>query len=299
MAEKKVVIFGAAGFVGRNLSEYLSKTYKVVEADAAESSSPFGNEYIRVDITDHEGVLKVVSGADYVVHLAAHALGPSMTDPIMNAKVNIVGTLNILEAARKQNVSKVVFTSASSIVGDTTVSPVPENAPVNPKTPYGVAKFACENYLRIYGELWSLDYVIFRLFNIYGPHQRGGLIPSIHGKISQGKPVEITGDGKQVRDFIYVKDSLEFIEKAIVEDRISRTILNMGTGKGTTIIDVVNIVFKTMGKAPSVQYLPARKGEISNFVADTTRLRELFGFVPETPIETGITETVDWLKQNQ
>lgn len=298
MANPRVVIFGAAGFVGRNLSEYLGRTYQVVEADTTESKSPFGNEYVRVDVTDQEGVLKVVSGADCVVHLAAHALGPSMTDPVMNARVNIVGTLNILEAARKQNVRKVIFTSASSVVGETAVSPVSESAPVNPKTPYGVAKLACENYLRIYGELWDLDYVIFRFFNVYGPHQRGGLIPSLYARISQGRPVEITGDGKQVRDFIFVKDSLKFFEKAIADDHISRILLNMGTGKGTTIIEVADIVFKALGRPRSIQYLPARKGEISNFVADTKKLREVFGFVPETPIEAGVAESIAWLKKN-
>jgi len=298
LSKPKVVIFGAAGFVGRNLSEHLSRTYQVVETDAMESSSPFGNEYIKLDIMDQEGVLRVVSGSDYVVHLAAHALGPSMKDPVMNAKVNIVGTLNILEAARKQGVKKVIFTSASSVVGEAAASPVLEDAPVSPKTPYGVAKLACEHYLRIYGELWNLDYVVFRFFNVYGPHQRSGLIPSLYAKISQGKPVEITGDGKQIRDFIYVKDSLKFFEKAMADDSISKTLLNMGTGKGTAIIDIADTAFKALGKPRSIQYLPARKGEISNFVADTEKLRGTFGFVPETPVEVGVAESIAWLSKN-
>jgi len=298
LARPKVIIFGAAGFVGRNLSEHLAKAYQVVEADEIESTSLCGNEYVRVDITDQEGVLNVVSGADYVVHLAAHALGPSMMDPVTNAKVNIIGTLNILEAARRHKVKKVIFTSASSVIGETTISPVPEHALARPKTPYGVAKLACENYLRVYGELWNLDYVTFRFFNVYGPHQRNGLIPSLYARISQGKPVEITGDGKQMRDFIYVKDSLKFFERAIADDHISRILLNMGTGKGTTIIEIADIMFKILGKPRAIQHLPARKGEISNFVADTEKLRQVFGFVPETPVEIGVAESIAWLQKN-
>jgi len=298
LAKPKVVIFGAAGFVGRNLSEHLSRAYQVVETDAVDSSAHPGNEYVKLDITDQEGVLRVVSGADYVVHLAAHALGPSMENPVMNARVNIVGTLNILEAARKQGVKKLIFTSASSVVGEAATSPVSEDAPVSPKTPYGVAKLACEHYLRIYGELWNLDYVIFRFFNVYGPHQRSGLIPSLYAKISQGKPVEITGDGRQIRDFIYVKDSMKFFEKAMTDNGISRTLLNMGTGRGMSIIDIADTAYKALGKPRLIQYLPARKGEISNFVADTAKLRATFGFVPETPVEVGVAESIAWLSKN-
>jgi UDP-glucose 4-epimerase len=296
MVREKVVIFGVAGFIGRNLAEYLRDKYQVIGSDIVEPSSKYMDVFIKADITNYHQVLNVVRGSDYIAHFAAHALSPSLTDPITNAMINIIGTLNILQAALTNGIRKILFTSASSVIGETTSSIVSENVLPKPKSPYAVTKLSCEHYFRIYGELWNVNYVVFRLFNVYGPYQKSGLIPNLYTKIVRDEPVEITGDGKQIRDFIYVKDAIKFFEEALKRDDCSKLLVNLGTGRGVKIIDVANILFKLLNKTPRILFIPRQKTEISNFVADTKLLKEKFGFLPETPLEVGIAETINWLK---
>lgn len=294
----RVVIFGAAGFIGRNLVGHLKDKFQVVESDVNSNNSTVGDKFIEADVTRYDQVLLAIRDSDYVINLAAHALGPSLVDPITNAQINIIGTLNILEAAKVEKVKKVLFASASSVVGEATTTQVSEEVLTNPKTPYGVAKLACEHYFKVYGELWNINYVVFRLFNVYGPYQRDGLIPHLYKEITENRPVKITGDGKQIRDFVYVKDVVKFFEQALIRDSCSKLIVNLGTGRGTMIIEVARMMFDMLGKPLRVEYIPKPKGEISNFIADTTRLREKFGFLPSTPLDIGIAETITWLKEN-
>lgn len=293
-----VLVFGAAGFVGRNLVKKLAeKPHDVVASDVVED--PFNGSFLyrKVDILDGTQVLEAVKKIDVIVHLAASPLTVSLQDPARNMKVNLEGTLNILDAARKNDVNQVIYSSASSVVGSVRSNPVDENHLCEPKTPYAVAKRACEDYLRVYNELYGLRYLVFRFFNVYGPwqtHNSGALIPVLHRNLSEGKELQVYGDGSNTRDFVFVGDVTDFCCAAI-DQHIENSIINMGTGKGTSIIELINLASKLLGTRPKIAYKRTRPGEISNFVADTARLVQVFGRKPSTPLEEGLKRTFSWL----
>jgi len=293
----RVLVLGAAGFVGRNILVGLKDSeFEIISSDIVDLDS--NTRHIKVNITDLEDIKKIVNGVDIVVHLAVHSLTASFKDSLMNANVNIMGTLNILEAARLSNVKKVIFTSASSIIGNVDYSPVDESHSCTPKTPYAITKLAAEHYLRIYQELYGLNYVIFRFFNIYGPYQTEGLIPILHKRLSSKQPIDIYGGGSQIRDYVFIKDVVPFFHRAINDESVKNMLLNIGTGKGTSVIEIVNTAAKILDVKPNMNFQPARKGEIDNYIADVNLLKSVFGKVPSTTVEDGLKDTFAWLKSS-
>lgn len=296
----KVAIFGASGFVGINVVDALTKAnFDVVASDLKEMK--FKNAvFVKADLLDYDQVSKVVKGTDVVIHLAASPLPVSIEKPKINARINIEGTLNIMDAVREHHCKKIIFSSASSIVGEVKYNPVDEIHPCIPKTPYGVAKYATEHYLRVYHELYNLNYLVFRFFNVYGPWQypeSKAVIPMVYNRLRTDGSFNVFGDGNQTRDFIYVGDIADFFVKAVKND-VKNEIVNMGTGKATTVKEIVEIAGDLLSIKPKLNYLPARPGEIDNFVADTKKLKKLFGSIPSTSLNSGIQKTFDWLKSN-
>jgi len=291
-----ILITGSEGFVGNNLINGLSQKHTIYTSDQLDSSSH--ENYSQCDITNYDSVEKVVQNVDAVIHLTAHSLVSSLDGSITNGRVNIIGLLNLLECCRKNSVSKVIFTSASSLIGEPQSSHVSENHPPKPKTAYGITKLTSEHYLRLYNELYNIDYTIFRFFNIYGPFQKNGLIPSIFNKIKNNEPITIFGKGDQIRDYVYIEDIVPFFEQAVSTDISKNKILNMGTGNGTTILEIVQNIANILEIEPKIEYQPQRPGEIGNFVSDTTLLNETFGNIPSTDVLTGLRKTIDWLKKN-
>jgi UDP-glucose 4-epimerase len=295
----RILVFGAAGFVGRNLIENLVKQeHDLIASDIADD--PFGGtvRYARLNLLDREQVFDAVRGNDVVVHFAASPLGLSLEAPFENMRVNVEGTLNILDAARKHDVKKVIYSSASSVVGIPKYNPVDEDHPCTPKTPYAVAKKACEDYLRVYNEIYGLHYLVFRFFNVYGPwqsHKSGGLIPNLYRTLVENKEFQVFGDGSNTRDFVYVGDVAEFSRVAINSD-VKNKIVNMGTGLGTSIVELIGLGAAILSVKPRIAYKPSRPGEIGNFVADTKRLRELLGNGTCTQLEEGLRKTFSWLR---
>lgn len=292
----RILIIGAEGFVGKNLTEYLQEKFDVVTADIYPENK---KNYIQTDVRDFKQVSDSVKGVDVVIDLVAHVLTASFEQVVENAKVNIIGLLNILEACRVNDVKKIIFPSASSMIGNAMINPVPENHLAEPKTPYGVTKLASEHYLRIYKELYGIDSVIFRFFNIYGPHQLNGVIPSIILKMKKNEPITVFGKGDQIRDYVFIKDVSQFFDKAISSNVADNMVLNMGTGKGSSVMEVVNHISSSMGIKPVIEFKPERPGEISNFVADTALLEKTFGSKPNTSLSEGLRKTVEWYKSNQ
>ena len=228
----------------------------------------------------------------------AHSLVSSIEGPAKNAEVNILGLLNILEACTKNKIKKIIFTSASSMIGEPKTPQVSEDHIATPKTAYGISKLASEHYLRLYHELNNLNYVVFRFFNIYGPYQKNGLIPSLYSRIAQNQHLTVFGKGDQIRDYVFIQDIIPFFEKAVTENIADNTIFNLGTGKGTSILDIINILSETMNIKPEIEFKDPRPGEIGNFVADPKLLSLTFGNTPLTTVEEGIKQTVEWLKNN-
>lgn len=291
-----VTILGSEGFVGKNLSKILESKFDLTCSDILENGS--GINYVKSDVRKLDNLKKVLKDTDVIIDLVANSLISSFDQIIENARVNILGLLNILEAARFNNVKKIIFPSASSMIGFTKQNPVPESHPAVPKTAYGVTKLASEHYFRIYKELYGIDFVIFRFFNIYGPYQLNGLIPSLIFRMQKNKPITIFGKGDQIRDFVFVPDVANFFEEAIISNKADNQVVNMGTGIGSSVLDVVENLSKFLDIKPQIEYKPERPGEISNFVADTNLLKQLFGSVPNTSLEDGIKKTVEWYQNH-
>ena len=292
----KTLIIGSEGFVGNNLVKGLSKNHEIFSADMIEKS--IHENYSQLDITNQSSVEKTVKDFDVVVNLAAHSLVSSLEGIIENARINIIGLLNVLEACRKNNVKKIIFTSASSMIGNPQSEKVSENHPALPKTAYGITKLTSEHYLRLYKELYGINYVIFRFFNIYGPYQKNGLIPSLYNRITKNESLTVFGKGDQIRDYVFIEDVIPFFDKAISVTVGDNSIFNIGTGKGTSINQVIEILSKILNNKPEIQFKSELPGEIGNFVADTTHLKSTFGEIPNTSISEGLKSTVCWLKEN-
>jgi len=291
----KILIMGSEGFVGQNLVNGLSKNYDVFRSDQIDSNE---KNYFKCDITNFNSVEKIVKDVDAVIHLTAHSLVSSLDGSITNAQVNILGLLNLLEACRKNSIPKVIFTSASSLIGEPSSFQVNEKHDPKPKTAYGITKLTSEHYLRLYNELYNLDYTVFRFFNIYGPFQKNGLIPSIYKKIQNNEPITIFGKGDQIRDYVYIEDIIAFFEKSAISNIGNSTVLNMGTGIGTSILDIVKTMSQILKIEPKIEFQDPRPGEIGNFVSDTTLLKETFDSIPNTSVEAGLIKTISWLKES-
>ena len=290
----KVLIIGSEGFVGYNLIDGLSDKFQVLTSDIIKKD--VCDNYTQCDITNYDQVINTVKNVDVVINLATHSLLSSLESETENAQVNIIGLLNILQACRKNNIKKIIITSASSLIGEPQSFKVSENHTTTPKTAYGITKLASEHYLRLFQELYGINFIVFRFFNIYGSYQKNGLVPSLYQKITSNQPVTIFGDGKQLRDFVYITDVLPFFEKAISNDSVNNSIYNIGTGIGTTISEVITLMSDTLGIEPKVERKPIRKGEIGNFIADTTKLEKSFGQVPNTTVKSGLEKTIEWLR---
>lgn len=294
-----ITVFGASGFVGRNIIEVLNlESFKVTASDIKKTEIN-DVHFVEADLLDYAQVSNVVKGSDIVIHLAASPLPVSLEKPKLNARINIEGSLNIMDAAREHGVKKIIFSSASSLVGEVKYNPVDEEHPCKPKTPYAVAKYSVEHYLRVYQELYGLNYLVFRFFNIYGPWQypeSKALIPMVYNKLKTEGSFNVLGTGSQTRDFVYVGDVAEFYLKAIKND-VKNEVVNLGTGKGATVLDIVKIAGELLKISPKINYLPPRAGEIDNFVADTKKLERLFGSVPNTELKTGVEKTFGWLNR--
>lgn len=292
----KILILGSEGFVGNNLSHGL-KTHQVFAADQIENNAK--QNYTKFDITDLASVKKTVNNVDIVINLVAHSLVSSLDSIITNAQVNIIGLLNVLEACRTNNIKKIIFTSASSLIGEPQTFQVSENHMTKPKTAYGITKLASEHYLRLYHELYGLNYVVFRFFNIYGPHQKNGLVPSLYSRLINNESITVFGKGDQIRDYVYIEDILPFFEKSITSNVADNRVINMGTSKGASINEVIQILSRITGKHPIIENKPERPGEIGNFTADITILKSVFGAIPKTDLDEGLQRTVSWLNNKQ
>ena len=292
----KFLIIGAEGFVGRNLVDGLSEKFQILTSDITRKNGQ--DNYSQCDITNYNEVINTVKDVDVVINLATHSLVSSLGQETKNAQVNIIGLLNILCACRENNIKKIIFTSASSLIGEPGSLEVSENHPTTPKTAYGITKLASEHYLRLFQELYEINFVVFRFFNIYGPYQKNGLIPNLFSRMKSTQPVTVFGEGDQIRDYVYINDILDFFKTSISSNKADNHIINMGTGVGHSIMEVINIMSEKLNVKPKIDFKPKRVGEIDNFVADTSLIKDLFGKSPSTNLEIGLAKTIDWLNSN-
>ena len=307
----KCLVTGGAGFIGSNLVEHLVGASVQVKVLDNLSSGRLQNldlcrEYIEFkqgDVRDLPALQEMMSGVEVVFHQAALVSVPqSIEDPIEAAMVNDLGTLNVLEAARLRGVRRVVFASSCAVYGDLPELPKREDMDIKPLSPYAASKLHGETYARLYRDLYGLETVCLRYFNVYGPRQDpsspySGVISIFMDKAARGETVTIHGDGEQCRDFVYVADVVQANLLAAQRQNISGVVINVGTGKSVT----VNSLWKNISELAGVQGEPERAGfragDIRQSVANISRARHLLGFEPGHSLEEGLQLTWEWYRE--
>ena len=305
---KKIVVTGGAGFIGSNTVKELLKNNNSVTVIDNLSTGKYENirdaEFIKGDITDTNILKNAFKDADYIIHLAAiSSIEQTIKDPKKSNDINITGTLNVLSEARDANVKRVIFASSASIYGNTTQLPIKENAPPNPTTPYAISKITGEYYCKSFHELYGLETVALRFFNVFGPRQQlnsaySAVIPKFINAMLKDKRPTIYGDGEQSRDFIYIKDVVTAIIKATTAPNAAGTSINIATGKGTTLNELVNTINNSLGKTIKPSYTDKKQGDIKHSLADISLAKRVLDFTPEYTLDKGIEKTIEWLKSN-
>ena len=307
-SKRRTTVTGGAGFIGSNLARLLlDRGYRVTVID--DLSSGFrenldaldGVELIEASILDPEAVRQAVEGAAAVFHLAASVGNRrSIEHPIRDSRINAIGTLTVLEAARAAGGPKLVYSSSASIFGELRQVPVGEDHPVEPESPYGASKLAGEKLALAYGSLYDLDVVALRYFNVYGPNQRfdeyGNVIPIFVFQMLRGEPITIFGDGEQTRDFIHVADVARANLQAAEARGVSGA-FNLGSGERITINRLIELLQDRVPQAGGVRYGPPRPADVRHSLADTRKAAAAFGFEPRMGIDRGLSEYVAWARQ--
>ncbi len=311
---KRIVITGAAGFIGSHIVDALLElgnnvigidnfeTGRKSNLNLALKNSRF--KLIQGDIRDCTFLQEQFHDIDIVFHLAAFTSVPkSIDDPLTCNKINVDGVLNILEAARRNDVKKLVFSSSSAVYGDSPELPKHEDMPLVPISPYGVSKLAGEMYFRTYNKAYGLDTTCLRYFNVFGPRQYdspySGVIAIFFGKIAHEVPLQIFGDGSQSRDFVYVKDVVQANLLAATKPHIEGEVFNIAGGAPITLNELAETMLQvTDKKSIEICHLPPRTGDILHSYADLNKARKILHFKPEYTIRTGLEDYLRYLDEN-
>ncbi|MFC1454926.1 NAD-dependent epimerase/dehydratase family protein [Candidatus Undinarchaeota archaeon] len=302
MKEKKVLVTGGAGFIGSHLVEELTKENDVTVVDnlytGKKENIPDGVNFIEADISDSSS-LEVLEKQDMIFHLAAQtSVLRSVEDPRTDFKYNVLGTLNVLELAKKWK-CKIVYSSSCAVYGDAIREPVDEEHPLHPKAPYAATKLAAEKLIEAYSHSYGIKAACLRFFNVYGPRQSGdyaGVVSIFLKKAMKNQDLTIFGDGKQYRDYVYVKDVVKALIASAEKD--CQLIINVGTGKGTSVNEIADMVLKASGADVEIVHKPEKPGESRGIYADITVLKDSLGFAPEMILKDGIKNTYAWIKHN-
>jgi UDP-glucose 4-epimerase len=301
----KALVTGGAGFIGSNLvARLLREGWDVTVLDNLlsghrENLAPFRQiEFIEGDVRDASTVEWAAEGASAIFHLAASVGNKRSIDlPIDDATINVLGTLNVLEAARKHGIPKVMFSSSAGIFGELKTLPISEDHPAEPDTPYGASKLCAEKNCLAYAKLYGIETVCFRYFNVYGPNQRfdayGNVIPIFVFKALAGETITVFGDGEQTRDFINVADVVEANYLAATTPGVWGA-FNLGSGTRVTINALIEQIGNALGFAPVVFHGPKRPGDVRDSLADISLVREKLGFEPSVTLANGLPEYTAW-----
>lgn len=259
--------------------------------------------FVEGDIRDEDAVRDAITDAEVVFHLAASVGNKrSIEHPLQDADVNVLGTIRVLEAARRTGVRKVVTSSSAGVFGELKTLPIREDHPVEPDTPYGVSKLACEKACLAYARLYGLEAVCLRYFNVYGPNQRfdayGNVIPIFVYQLLRGETLVIYGDGEQTRDFVNVRDVVQANIRAAEAVGVSGA-FNIGSGRRIAISDLVRRLEEVSGLHPEVIHQPPRPGDVRHSLADISSAAGAFRFRPEVEMVAGLAEYVAWAKTDQ
>ena len=306
---RNILITGGYGFIGSHIAEQLCAENSISIIDNLSSGRRENikglniERFLEKDIRKKsKEFYKIFDGIDIVFHEAANIfINTSIEDPRYDAETNIVGLINVLEACRKREVKRIVFASSSAVYGGPISLPVKETHPLKPDSPYAVSKIAGEYYCKLYNELYGLETVCLRYFNVYGPRQDpnnpySGVIAIFANNILNHLPLTIYGDGVQTRDFINVIDVARANIIASESKKAIGKTLNIGTGQSTSINELAELM---RTKETIINYEPARLGDITESVADTTFTKSVLGFTAEIYLKTGLRNYFGWFKVNR
>jgi nucleoside-diphosphate-sugar epimerase len=303
----RVLVTGGGGFIGSHMAERLLRDGHDVRVLDNFSSGrrdnllPFADEIelVEGDIQSYERVHTAVRGCDLVVHQAALPSVPrSVQDPLTSNASNVVGTLNVLLAARDSDVQRVVCASSSSVYGANEILPKAEHLPVEPISPYAVGKLASEGYCRSFWEVYGLDTVALRYFNVFGPRQDplsqyAAVVPIFISALLEGESPVIYGDGNQMRDFTYVDNVIEGTALALTAPGAAGKVFNIAFGGGVTVNDLFGLVRELAGAEVEPRYVEARPGEVRHSQADISLATRELGYEPSVSLRDGLSLTID------
>ena len=304
------LVTGGAGFIGSHITEELIRRGEdVVILDNMYSGRQVNLEanpkavFVEGSIMDTEVLDSICTeyNIEGIFHLAAVAsVQKSIENPALVHEVNVTGTLNVLEAARKHGVSKVVLSASAAAYGDNPVFPKREDMLPEPLSPYAVSKIASEMYCKTYAELYNMQTISLRYFNVFGPRQNpngeyAAVIPKFTEKICAGESPTVFGDGKQTRDFVYVKDVAR--ANILAMDSDISGLFNIGTGIQTSLNNLAKMIMDAAEISVDMKYEPAREGDVRHSVADISKAKSELGYKPEWELTDGIKETVEYFKE--
>ena len=317
---KTYLITGGAGFIGSTLAnKLLEKGEKVIvvdnfcdfydpkikEENVKENLDNTNYKLYRTDIRNMEELSKIFSenNIDTIVHLAAMAgVRPSIENPILYQEVNGIGTQNILEQAKKNNINNLVMASSSSVYGNCNEVPFKENFIVDYAiSPYAATKKANEVMAHVYHKLYNMNIIMLRFFTVYGPKQRPDLAINKFTKLMlENKKIPMFGDGTTSRDYTYVDDIVDGIIKSteyVENNKDVYEIINIGNSSPTSLIEMINTIGEVLGVTPDIEQLPMQPGDVEKTYADVSKAKKLLGYEPKTSFREGIEKFVEWYRK--
>lgn len=305
------LVTGGCGFIGSHICEALvAEGHSVRILDNLSSGNMQNVEHLKgkveviiEDICHPAEVEKAANGVDYIFHEAALvSVFDSVDRPELNHDVNLTGTFNVMQAARKHSVKRVVMASSAAIYGNDPALPKTELMRPQPESPYAIGKIVGEYYLRVYSQLFGVQAVSLRYFNVYGPRQNpksfySGVISKFTDDIKNGRTPTIFGDGQQTRDFVFVKDVVQANLLAMHSDEAGHgEAFNVGTGRNVSLLDLLGILGELTGKQISPVFKPARAGDIRHSVSDISAAKRDLGYAPAFSLKQGLGELLKWMK---
>lgn len=311
----EILVTGGAGFIGSHIVDRLLdeevQVRVVDDLSTGEKKNLIQHKdqqtlhFIEGDIRNYDLVKKVVKGVDAVFHEAALvSVTSSVENPLLVNEINVTGTVNLLEACVDAHIERFVFASSCAIYGDSETLPNHENLMPMPLSPYAVSKLAAENYVKVFHDIYDLEAVILRYFNVYGPRQKygpySGVISTFAHRFLENKPPIIYGDGEQTRDFVNVNDVVEANMLALSKRTAVGEVFNISRGEEVSINTLAKSLQRILGKDNlDPVYVEARLGDIRKSYADISKARKKLGYKPSVSLDEGLNNMVKWYAENQ